>query len=364
MKHVARLTVVLGVGLLVLTSAAAPPPAASAEAGIPFALGSIDGLQPGDCSYYAMKVSSDWGNVSGIPMTLGPTTYYARVVVTNVLKAKDAVRVKARIDCTDKDGNSAQHGREVYRALLARGGSLRRVHVEMNMAVDYGEGPTTFSGDPAGLDGGRGVPCFLLGYPPIPDVPKDGQASPKVDVERFGAVAVRYAPSYDGLDRLVKVKVDYFRQAREDDRKKGKQILYLDPHPRYVLDSILRQRGPGPVAIGTRRDLESAEYKVLTAVPMGVEAAPFLDPNGDYPKNEPPAFKYRVLPVSAWQSEEQEWDPGAAFPKHVVRKDEMGHVLFDLTLLRTGKVALDVEGSAPEGEAPTSSSEATPAPAN
>ena len=45
------------------------------------------------------------------------------------------------------------------------------------------------------------------------------------------------------------------------------------------------------------------------------------------------------------QSEDQEWEPGAPFPKHILCKDEDGRFLFGLTLLRKEKVALEVAGT-------------------
>ncbi len=189
---------------------------------VPLACGSIDGLTPGDSFFYRMVVDDQLAApYSGHPFA-GFTTQYARVVVTDVLKAGEGVRVKARIDVTDKNAEVTEHGKDVYRLLLAHKGD--RVDAAINANMPLPSHPMR-----ATLAMSNGIPCPLLGYPSIAGVPREGAAPTTVKGRTLGAIAVRYVPSFDAKDGVGKVTVEYFRKAREDDREKGRQILYLDP---------------------------------------------------------------------------------------------------------------------------------------
>lgn len=257
-----------------------------------------------------------WANPGAVPVS-GAGTGYMRVLVTDVVKVGDAVRVKAQLDDMNPSGTAVRY-KDAFELLLARKGD--RVTAVMNVPYPYIR--------PASLGVSNGMPCFLLGYPGMAELPRDKAAEPQVAARKLGALAVRYTPSYDGKAGLVKVNVSYFRNAREGDREKGKEILYVAPEP----------------------------DRLLSSAPMGVQAGPLFTAVGDYPRQQyGDADKYKVWPVTVQESEEQEWEPGAPFPKRIVRYNENGRCLFDLTLVRTEKVPLEpapAESATPATAAP------------
>jgi len=278
-----------------------------------FGLSSISRVAPGTAYVYDVVVGEAWPHPSGL---MHPRKVLSvRILVTDVQTTKDATELKARVDRVDKEWPLAPDG--LYRLVLMVRGDRGKVTVKEPLG---GESMLT--------DTVADVPSFLVGYPDLVVLPRDG--GPEIRSGHGLRTAARWSVAAGSEPGQVSVNVEYFREMYDTDLEKHRSTLY------WVRDGNTLQ----------------------STVPLGQEAAPPLSAKVDVPRLPDGSPKpFNVIPVCIDQTEEQTWDQGAAFPKKIVRRAASGLLMFEATLKKVEQVPLEPEAADAE---PAATGEASP----
>ncbi len=297
---------IVAIGLLSVGLLGAELPTPGHATALRFGAGSLDRLQAGQSHVYRVEVDKSFCGPSPSGGA-GTVTRYARLLVTDVTKAGDAVEAKGRLDRVDDEGKVLF--KDLARFVLAAKGDRSKTKV---MCSDERYSAIT------GLS--QGIPCFIAAYPDTMSVPTDRPAPTVERNNSAGAMVSRYTASYDPKSKTIKVSVEGFRQAYEKEAAERRTISY------WVRD----------------------EQKVVSSVPLGQQAAPMLVEGKGFPRDK---FGIRnkdnVFPVTVNRWETQTWEPGAPFPKEVrvAAPDSGGGYV--ATLIRTEQVPLEPETTQP-----------------
>jgi hypothetical protein len=289
-------------------------PSAAGDEAVRFGSGSLSLLQAGQSYVYSLRLL-----MKG-PYGYGPDHYplardadelyqtrHIRVLVTDVVRADSATRVKARVDKLDADGRVLYAG--VYFLLLASEDQKTRLVIKDDF---HGGGNASFGGT------FQEIPSVFAGLPPMTSVEREGAAS--LTHTLAGHIPTRYVAQYDAKESHVILTVEYFRDAYEDEPAKGHRILY------WVKD----------------------KEELLPVVPVGEEPAPMLEPKVGFPRDRfgDPA-RYNVRPVTLDESETQVWEPGAPFPTKITRTRAQRAMLFEATLVKVEQVPVEAPAAEP-----------------
>lgn len=280
--------------------------AAAGDEAVRFGSGSLNLLQAGQSFVYSVRI-----RLKGHDTYLADSellhpfedpygTLYFRVVVTDVVRAGEATRARGRLDEVDNQGKVMQE--ELYSLVAASKGDLTSLTAKVRMAGEVRARASL--GDRA-----WGIPWVFAGWPPVAAV---GREAPTVSIglpERW--IPYKYTSSYDAKEAKVNVAVSYYRSARADDAAKGHKVEY------WVKD----------------------QKKLEAGAPMGQEASPLLNVQGDYVGDR--NRQYNVLPVTVGPTETQVWEPGSAFPTKITRMEEGGKVSFEATLVKVEQVPVE-----------------------